>query len=323
MLGFKDETQLHNLHSELMKDTRLPMKIANKYLCCSTPEVHEDYQELLKKNYLTEVERVNFQTDCAKITADVNSWVAEKTNHMIKELIGPTTLDPLTVMVLLNAVYFKGTWFSPFDPYGDQKFTKRDGSTKMTPFMSRWSKHISYSTSAQLKLVKIPYFEAGCYMIVAIPKDDNKYIDEVLLETTASDLAEAIMIAHNNVCNDRGPGVILRLPKFKIEYEFMSLVDTMKALGVQKIFKDGGGDFSKAFSKIEEEIYVSDVIHKAVIEVDEKGTKAAAASRMVILPGSVQHPPPPLLITIDRPFLYVVMSPEGLPLFIGICVDPK
>jgi len=169
-------------------------------------------------------------------------------------------------------------------------------------------------------MVKIPYKEAGCYMVVALPKDEAKHIDDVLGELSPTEMSSAI----ENLNSTRSPKVELYMPKFKIEYTYDTLVPTMKALGTNKIFTPGVGDFSRLFSKAPSgEVFVSDVIHKAVIDVDEKGTEAAAATAIACMANCIIVEPRPSRLRVDRPYFYLVMSHNNETLFQGVCFCPN
>jgi len=320
LLGFEKEETLHALNAELIANKDLPIKIANKYLSDHRVEVHEAFSALLKKQYESEVELVNFAANADKITNDVNAWVAGKTNNMIKELLAKGVLNAETVLVLLNAVYFKGTWVEAFDPLPTElDFKMRDGSVTKKKFMKLKSSILTYTETEHLKMVKIPYKEAGCYMVVALPKDEAKHIDDVLGELSPAEMSEAI----ENLNSTRSPKVELYMPKFKIEYTYDSLVPTMKALGTKKIFTPGVGDFSRLFSKADGVLSVSDIIHKAVIDVDEKGTEAAAATAVVcMIKCAMMAPPPSPKLFVDRSFLYSVLSKDDIIMFQGVCFNP-
>jgi len=322
LLGFDKEENIHAINAELIANKELPLKIANKYLAANDIEVHEAFSTLVKQQYESEVELVDFANNGDKITDDVNAWVAGKTDNMIKALLAKGILKPLTVLVLLNAVYFKGTWMESFDSVRKQMhFKLRDGSgTKNKKFMMLKSSALDYTETEHLKMVKIPYKEAGCYMLVALPKDKTKHIDEVLRGLSPTEMSSGI----EKLNRSSSPEVELYMPKFKIEYDYSTIIDTMKALGTQKIFIAGEGDFSRLFPSTAAEVYVSAVVHKAVIEVDEKGTKAAAATAVVITERSEPIIQPVVIqMLVDRPFLFLVMSSDHITMFQGVCFNPS
>lgn len=327
LLGISDEAELHKMYAELIANKDLPLKIANKYLADHRVEVQPTFDKLLKEKYESEVETVDFVKDGPKVEGEVNSWVAKKTGDMIKQLLSPGTLTPDTILVLLNAVYFKGTWVNEFDPIPTElDFTLRDGSKVKKAFMTKKSSDFKYLETDHLRMVKIPYKEAGCYMVVAIPKDETKHIDDILSTMSAAEMSSAV----EKLNSSYGPKVILTMPKFKIDYKYDSLMSHMKALGVNKIFKAGEGDFGDLFSKPSLPVAVSDVVHKAIIEVDERGTKAAAATAVVMMFGSCfnPNPPPEIIFTVDRPFAFMLATVnletlESLPAFKGVCRTPE
>ncbi|XP_022659097.1 leukocyte elastase inhibitor-like isoform X3 [Varroa destructor] len=319
-LGCANEDALHKMYSEITKDKNLPLKIANKYLAQHTCKVKENFEKLMREKYESEVEIVNFATDSKTIEGEVNEWVASKTNDMIKQLLSPGTLTADTVLVLLNAIYFKGTWEHEFTPVQyDMEFKLRDGTKVKKEFMTKKSSHFKYLETEQLRMVRIPYKEAGCYMVVAIPKDENRYIDEIMAKMTTAEMAQAV----EKLNNARIQQVVLTMPKFKIDYKYVNVVRHIQALGVTKIFNVGEGDFGDLFEEVKDKAGVSDVIHRAVIIVDEKGTEAASATAMQLMLCAMSVAvPPPIIFNLDRPFSFFLSSADHRVSFIGLCAQP-
>ncbi|XP_022692665.1 leukocyte elastase inhibitor-like isoform X3 [Varroa jacobsoni] len=308
------------MYSEITKDKNLPLKIANKYLAQHTCKVKENFEKLMREKYESEVEIVNFATDSKTIEGEVNEWVASKTNDMIKQLLSPGTLTADTVLVLLNAIYFKGTWEHEFTPVQyDMEFKLRDGTKVKKEFMTKKSSHFKYLETEQLRMVRIPYKEAGCYMVVAIPKDENRYIDEIMAKMTTAEMAQAV----EKLNNARIQQVVLTMPKFKIDYKYVNVVRHIQALGVTKIFNVGEGDFGDLFEEVKDKAGVSDVIHRAVIIVDEKGTEASSATAMQLMLCALSVAvPPPIIFNLDRPFSFFLSSADHRVSFIGLCAQP-
>ncbi|XP_003744266.1 putative serpin-Z12 [Galendromus occidentalis] len=320
-LGCKNETALHEMYASVLANKDLPLKIANKYVAQDKVTVLKDFDEFLKTKYQSEVETVDFVANGRAVEQKINSWVAEKTNNMIKTLLPANSLTPDTIMVLLNAVYFKGTWVQEFQPVpGKLDFTLKDGTIVKKDFMTKTSKKFHYSETDKLRLVKIPYNEAKCYMIVALPIDGTKHIDDVLQQMSPADMATAI----KNLESGGGLPVDLTMPKFKIEYSFETVKSHMQQLGVDKIFKAGVGDFSNMFSNSEDlASHVSTIFHRAVVEVDERGTKAAAATAIVMNKRMSlgRLPPENIVVVLNRPFHFQILCADSVA-FAGICRGP-
>jgi len=113
------------------------------------------------------------------------------------------------------------------------------------------------------------------------------------------------------------------MPKFKIEYNFGTVKDTMTALGVNKIFQPGVGDFSRMFTKVSQNLCVGSIIHKAVIDVDEKGTEAAAATAIMMMACCAPLPRRDIKVTLDKPFAFWLATKDGIISFAGLCYDPE
>ncbi|OQR66414.1 putative serpin-Z12-like [Tropilaelaps mercedesae] len=321
LLDCADEATLHEMYSDFVKNKNLPIKIANKYLAQQDYKVKDDFDKLLKEKYESEVEIVNFAKDAAKIEGEVNTWVASKTNDMIKQLLCPGTLQADTVLVLLNAVYFKGTWLNEFEPLPyEMDFKLRDGTKVKKNFMTKKSSDFKYLETEHLKMVKIPYQEGGCYMIVAIPSDENTHIDEVLSNIHIMDVAQAV----EKLNNAKGPKVVLTMPKFKIDYKYGNIVEHMKAIGVNKIFSPGDGDFGDLFEKMVQSTSMSRVVHETFVEVNEEGLNATTTTAFPVRTSccALQTPPPEIYYDLDRDFGFMIGTEDQKCILGGIIHDP-
>jgi len=311
--GAVDDNELHSMYSALLSKKDSPMTVANKYLADERCEIHQQFESLMKEKYESEIESVNFETDCKKIEGDVNTWIAKKTNHMIPKLLSEGTLAEDTILVILNAIHFKGSWLEAFDPVPKPlPFLLRSGEICRRSYITRTSDKFGFSSTEKLKVVTIPYKEGGFYMLLAKPRRMDDHIDEIIADMQPTELIKIIKDP-----KDRPPLSRLRLPKFKIEYNFESVKQCMEDLGVKKIFTEGAADFGNLFAKLSRRPSVDTIVHKAVIEVDEEGTSAAAATMAMF---RLRCGPPEE--TFNVPFLYMVMSEDDQVCFAGICSQP-
>lgn len=225
----------------------------------------------------------------------INSWVKDKTNDKIKNLIN----DNDFLACLVNAIYFKGEWATPFTAEATQKaeFTDRNDEKTDIDFMHRVG-FMKYYADDQVQMVKLPYKDGKTNMYVALPasRDINleQYIGKMELKN-----------------------VQFNLPKFKVEYK-TELQDILPQLGIQTAFDKEKADFQQMFTETPDNVYINKVIHKAYINVDEKGAEAAASSAILMPPGGMPQKTETVTFNANRPFTYFIRDDQnGEIMFIG------
>jgi serpin B len=244
----------------------------------------------------------------------INTWVSDRTEGRIKDLLPAGSVTQDTRLVLTNAVYFNAAWLYPFDATATKPatFTKRDGSTVQVPTMIG-GLEASYGTGDDYAAVALPY-DAG--------KQENFDLEMVLVLPSGSiDDFEASLDSHkvHDIIKSMGIyGVSITMPKFKIESQF-GLADALTKLGMGVAFDQDKADFSNITTA--DKLYISDVVHKAWVNVDEKGTEAAAATGVVFGDDAL---PPPAEIHLDHPYLFFIRDiPTNTILFVGRVDDPS
>jgi len=240
----------------------------------------------------------------------INDWVAEQTEDRIKDLIPPGLLSELTRLVLTNAVYFKAQWQNPFmvDATEDGPFHRLDGSAVAVPMMQQ-TENLGYYAEDGLQVVELPYAGGTHSMLIMLPEEGG-------LEDLAASLDEARL--RSLVDQLERQSVALTLPRFEYEAEF-ALGDTLAAMGMPTAFGPEA-DFSGMTT--EAGLFISEVVHKAWVAVDEKGTEAAAATAVIMVESAM--PMEPVEVTVDRPFLFAIRHRDtGALLFLGQVVDPS
>ncbi|GFT44648.1 serpin B10 [Nephila pilipes] len=283
------------------------LECANAAMMPKNFPIHSQYKKDLEESFHALFVDVNFAKDPELAVAQVNQWVKDKTKGMIEELID--SLSPLTVMVILNAVYFKGTWEYQFQ----KKKTSREnfynngeaGNSKKVDMM-HLKEVFEYVEESTFQALKLPYKGKDIAMMILLPctKKGLAELESQLSPTYVEDLAKAM----------RNAKVKVSLPKFRVEYA-ISLVDTLKSLGMRKAFNDGEADLTGICDL--KGIYVSEIFHKAVIEVNEEGSEAAAATAVVLAVRS-RRPPPEPEFTVNHPFLFTIYNTKNnLNLFTG------
>jgi serine protease inhibitor len=274
----------------------------------------DTFLQLLKTDYGAGLNQVDFKgaTEAARLT--INRWVEQKTQDKIKDLLQPGTVAPSTRLVLTNAIYFKGDWQTQFDKAQtrDEDFYTSQAQTKKVAFMHREGS-FSYFDGGTFQLLEIPYKSKELSLVVLLPKDRGG-LPALEKSLTASNTEQWLSQV---VQFDK---VIVALPKFKSTQQF-ELGSTLGTMGMPQAFK-GSADFSGMTGK--RDLAISEVIHKAYIDVNEEGTEAAAATavgmRTMAMRGPVEQPP---VFRADHPFIFLIRDNRSSSiLFMGRMADP-
>jgi serine protease inhibitor len=243
----------------------------------------------------------------------INGWVNDNTHGKIPEVID--SIDPAVVMFLINAIYFKGDWTWQFeaDKTEERTFYLSGGGSVEVPSM-QMAGDLPVFTDEELTAVDLPYGNGFYSMTVLLPGEEVD-LDSVIAGLDAPRWQQIVdgLAEH--------PVGLLQLPKFKLEYE-IQLKDVLSALGMATAFTPGQADFSRMVTS-PLDLFISQVIHKTFVEVDEKGTEAAAVTVVVVELTSV-GPEQKLYIVVDRPFVFVLRERlSGTILFIGKYLGPS
>ncbi|MGA1819644.1 MAG: serpin family protein [Thermoplasmatota archaeon] len=272
----------------------------------------QEYIDIIETYYASKVENLDFVGDPEGSREIINDWVEEQTNDRIKDLLPQGSIDPLTRMVLTNAIYFKGDWLSQFDPADtrDRTFYVNGDQGSNVPMMTFDGEvELNYYEDDDLKALELPYSGEELSMLLLLPKENDGLGD--LIGGLSVDLLDDV---RDGLSEEK---VSVYLPKFKLETEY-DLIQPLTELGMPHAFNDA--DFSGMDGK--KDLFVSGVFHKAFVEVNEEGTEAAAATAVVISLSSVQ--PERLYFNADHPFLFLIQQKEtGNILFMGSLSDPR
>jgi serpin B len=284
-------------------DPSVTMRIANSIWYRQTFRVNQSFLDDLRTYFDADAEGLNF-SDVNGSLATINGWVNQKTNGKI-----PTILDNITsdnVMFLINALYFDGSWREQFDAAKttDDVFTTAPGVTQRMRLMHREG-DMSYTETPTYQAVDLPYGNTAFTMTVLLPKAgvNVETVAEGLTNATWSLLTASFATAE----------VDLALPKFQMSFQRV-LNDDLSALGMGEAFIAGHADFTR-MSPDGLGLYISFVTQKTFVDVDERGTKAAAATTVGV---SVTSMPAYRVMRIDRPFVFVIRERlSGTVLFMG------
>jgi len=284
------------------------LRIANAPFAQRGMPLEQAYLDALAARYGAGLRLVDYVGDTEGVRRAINAWVDEQTERRIPELLAPGVLTRDSRLTLVNAIYLKAPWLEAFqaDQTTDGPFTRADGSSVEVPLMTTQAP-MSYASGRGWQAVEIPYVGGSLAMTVIVPDDLAAFeagLDADLLASISGALAPA--------------EVTLTLPRFSIETK-ADLGAILAAAGMPSAFDDRA-DFSGITTA--EQLQIADVVHQANIDVDEKGTEAAAATAVVMR--ATGMPAEPVALRVDRPFLFAVRDvPSGAVLFLGRVGDPS
>lgn len=265
----------------------------------------ESFLTLMKEYYGVSITSVDYG-EAEAVRKMINAWVEEKTNDKIKELLQKGVLMDLTRLVLVNAIYFKGDWANYFDKdlTSEAPFWLASGESIKTPMMTQ-AEPFRYGENDCLQILELPYVGDDLSMILLLPRE----IDGL------AELEKSLTV--ENLENWTGrlsqTKVEVFLPKFKLSSQF-SLKKALQTMGMLDAFDMDRADFSGMDGY--KELYISAVIHKAFVEVNEEGTEAATSTGIVINLRSI--PPTPSTFRADHPFIFLIRDNQtGSILFLG------
>ncbi|MDD5701321.1 MAG: serpin family protein [Dehalococcoidales bacterium] len=269
-----------------------------------------EYLDLLAQNYGAGMRIVDYIKATEESRQTINQWVSDQTEDRIKDLLPQGSITPLTRLVLTNAIYFNAAWSAPFEKEAtkDGQFHLLDGSTVNVPMMKQM-KSFKYAEGSNYQAVELPYDGNELSMVLILPAEGQLPSFESALDSRQLD---------SIIGSLKSNPVTVTMPRFKIESQF-SLKEALGELGMPIAFSESEADFSGMDGK--KDLFISDVIHKSFVDVDEEGTEAAAATGVII--STTSAPMDPEEITLDRPFIFLIRdNPTGSILFLGQVENP-
>ena len=299
----------------------ITLAIANRLFAQKGYDFRQAFLSIVKQNYGTAFEPIDFTADASGATQHINKWVADQTHERIRDLIPGGALNETTRLVLANALYLKASWADPFSENATkpEPFHVLGSAPVEVPMMRKMDRHFGYVGREGFIAVSLPYTGNDLQFLVLLPDEING-LHALESKLTTQILAECAKLETRDVD--------LHLPKFKIELPTIALAKNFEALGMKTAFDQprGSANFDRmAPRKPNDYLYISQVFHKTFIAVDEKGTEAAAATAVAMMAGSALRspPPPPIEVKVDRPFVYAIQHvPSGVCLFLGRVTDP-
>jgi len=268
------------------------------------------FLDLLAENYGAGLRILNFTHEPEESRITINEWVSDQTEGRIKDLIPPGSITALTRLVLTNAIYFNAAWQYPFeeDATRDGPFYLLGGGEVTAPMMSQ-EKFLGYAEGDGYQAVELPYDGRQLSMVILLPQSgqfetfekslDARRVDDILKNLESSQVA-------------------LTMPRFEFESSF-SLREPLTAMGMPDAFS-ANADFSGMTGN--QDLFISDVVHKAFVSVDEAGTEAAAATAVIM--ATAAPPGATVEVTVDHPFIFLIRDIEtDTILFVGRVVNPS
>ncbi len=295
---------------EVNKTKGCRVAIANRLFGQQGEPFRPEFLDLIDKSYGGGLERMDFVHDSEGSRKAINAWVEKKTEEKIKDLLAPPDIDRLTVLVLANAIYFKGDWETQFDKKLTAKDLFRDSLYKdrlppSVDMMKRTGTY-AYLKGDGFQAIELPYVGKSLSMVVFLP-DEIDGLGAFEKSLTAAKLSEWLKGLRER------ESIRLSLPKFTMTVRYGEMEKTLADMGLPL-----RGDFSGMTTG--GGLGISKIIHKAFVAVDEEGTEAAAATAVVMVRGM---PPSPVVFKADHPFFFLIRDKAtGAILFMGRVVDP-
>lgn len=301
----------YNLINIKSNSKNVSLNNANSIWFEKTFKLNSEYLSTNKQYYNSSSNFVDFKNNSEKSRLQINLWVEKNTNGKIKDLLSSSSIDNSTKLVLVNALYFKGDWKTKFkkenNTTGDFQVSKRSklNTTFMNSKITSW-----YYEDKYAQVIEIPYSDRNTSLMIIVPKSFRRI--KKLKKKFNYEYYQTY------ISNKQKKSINLSMPKFKVLSEY-NLVDNLRTMGIKDAFT-GNADFSGICSN--EHLFISDAIHKAIIEIDENGTEAAAATAVVMRKTSILLES--VKVTIDKPFIYILRNNESnLIYFMGQINNPK
>jgi len=286
------------------------LRTANALWAEETYSFLPDYIDVAARWYGANVTNLDFIENPEGSRETINRWVEERTEDRIRDLLPPNSIDPLTRLVITNAIYFKGTWVEEFDANETREEEFRVGPNEMVlaPMMHGDAAY-PYAETETLQVLEMPYAHEsgnGLAMLVLLPKEDSLTAAEEALDAERLAGLRESLIAQN---------VRISFPKFTLDVGY-SLPPALAAMGMPTAFADDAADLSGMDGT--KDLFITGVFHTAFIDVNEEGTEAAAATGVIAGRGVTP------VFRADHPFVFLIVEKDsGAILFMGRVVNPE
>ena len=305
-LNKANASMMMRLHSEAEE---IQLNLGNSIWLNEDFSFKEEFAQPTQDYFNAEIQEIDVEDDGSVDT--INKWVSDATNGKIERIV-EAPMDPKTVAILINAIYFKGDWQYPFEEDGTESgvFQLRDGTAEEVQLMAL-TENLPYMENSSFQAISLPYGEGEMSMTIFLPSESSS-LPEFSSLLTAGKLEEwSAEFSEQRIA--------LKLPTFQLEYE-SELKESLEALGMKSAFNDGA-NFSKLIQE-DTPLKISSVLQKTFIDVNEEGTEAAAATSVTF--EETSGPAEPILMEVDRPFFFTITEKEsGTILFMGSIAHPQ
>ncbi|XP_053344826.1 leukocyte elastase inhibitor-like [Clarias gariepinus] len=326
VLSFSSVPDVHTHFKTLNSAINSPkasyiLQLANRLYGEKTFNFLSEYVDSTQKLYQADMQAVDFIGSSEESRKVINQWVEEKTEGRIKDIMQPGMVTPMTRLALVNAIYFMGKWKHVFKTINTKEmpFKINQNKTKPVQMMYQTKKFLyNYIDEYKLQVLDLPYLDDELSMVVLLPEESVDGSDP--LQKLESELSVDKLTEWTNPEKmDRRTDVVVHLPKFKLEEQYF-LTDILSKMGMSSLFQAGAADLTGMSSQ--EGLFVSSVIHKAFVEVNEEGTEAAAATT-VFMVGSCRVLKKYYFMA-DHPFLFFIRhNPTKSIIFFGKFRGPQ
>jgi len=296
------------------------LTVANRLFGQQGYEFRQPFLALVRDNYGAPFQPMDFIRNASTARLEINTWVEDQTRQRIRDLIPADGIDRKTRLVLVNAIYLKAPWAQEFSTNATKPRPFHiNGGAVMAPTMERQDR-FGFAQRDGYRVVTVPYSGSDVQFLILLP-DSVDGLAALEVKMTPQMLTAAASPEHADVK--------LQLPKFKLEPPLLRLSELLIGLGMKSAFDkpEGSADFDRlAPSKPDDYLKISEIFHKTFLELDEKGTEAAAATAVTMMrvASAVGKKPEPIEVRVDRPFLFAIQHrPSGACLFLGRVTDPR
>lgn len=296
-------------------DAQYQLTVANRLFGHREIAFDDSYVEVTRDHYQAPLEKVDFRTQPDAARVQINDWVADKTKDKITDLLPEGSITSATALVLTNAIYFNGTWTHEFDEAATRPVAFHTAGGEVQAPTMHMQEHLTYGEADDNKLLTLFYRGSPIAMTIVLP-DERDGLAETEKHIAAGKL--------DGWLKKMGRArVDLALPKFKISGASIALKETLSAMGMPLPFDERRADFRGMAAGGEPNLFLSNVFHKAFVDVHEKGTEAAAATAPVMMLTSAPLPSDPKPFKADHPFVFFIRDAKtGSILFMGRVTDP-
>lgn len=343
-LGFSLEpARVHEAFRRLRTETRtggVELNVANRLWGQAGYHFLPEYLKTTEHYYAAGLETVDFQNAPGETASQINAWVTKQTNGKIDSLVSPLQFNELTRLVLTNAIYFLGGWEDEFQPEAtkEQSFQLSRSEETIVPLMHQ-TNSFGYGEDEEMQVLELPYRRHEYTTRLVESEDGFSYMEHEEIPGGGSDFVMDILLPREpdglpaiesqlhlatlqKWMKTRSHEVNVSLPRFRVEAS-MDLDQQLQSLGMRRAFSRDEADFSN-ITDDPAGLFIGSVIHTAFVDVNEKGTEAAAATGVMLAAGCTMEPEPPKEFRADHPFLFLIRDRQTrLIHFMGRLANPS